>query len=63
MKETLPLNVTVKPPFCANCQREPEAERLKLTVRHEGTNYDIVICRPCIAEHAPSLLEELESAA
>lgn len=64
MKETLRLNFIVQPPLCCNCQKLPIAESLSLTIQDKRTGeyHDVVLCRHCIAEHAPNLLAELDMA-
>lgn len=60
-KEQLAIKPGVPRTRCAHCVRSLKSgERLELTVYHDGGLLTVTICRPCLQEHVPEALAEIE---
>ncbi len=64
MDEQITVSVHEPEGHCGVCRREIPATEQHLDVElTDGTSsYDVTICRPCLAEHAPELLAQIEEA-
>lgn len=61
--ETLRLDYTVAPGLCSCCRMKPMAEALDLELQSAltGERVQVTICRHCLSEHVPHLLEIIEA--
>lgn len=61
--EKLNVDTAVPAYLCGVCRKEPNtALYLELEDKGDGSIYKITICRDCLSEFTPTLLEEIESA-
>lgn len=58
--EKLRVDTGVEKGICGACRMKPRAEALDLTLSDKDGVYDVTICRDCLAEHVPHLLEIIE---
>lgn len=62
MTEHLTIDPTVAAGICGMCRRQigEHETRLNLGLRLGDVVLEVALCRPCISEHAPELLEVIE---
>ena len=63
MTEVLTIDPTMGEGRCGMCRREigEGEQRLRLGLLSGDAEVEVELCRPCISEHAPVLLETVEA--
>lgn len=58
----LTISLNVEEGHCGICQKEPVEERLIIDATLNGESFrNVTVCRHCLAEYAPDLLDYIEN--